>query len=104
MKAKEYFYEYNFLDEIITSHPYNECNRKKLDSIWNKVYCFFLKRYYKAKNTAIDYCNKVAYLQFDHSSSIEDERLFSAHSRIVELHYPDLKTLLLSIFKHKRLA
>lgn len=104
MKAKEYFYDHNFLDEVTTSISYTECNRKELDSIGNKFYCFLLKKFYKAKNTAIDYCNKVAYLQFDHAPMIEDERLSSAKSRIIEIHYPDLKTLVFSVFKRKQLA
>ncbi|HET8809888.1 MAG TPA: hypothetical protein VFM65_06440 [Flavobacteriaceae bacterium] len=104
MKAKEYFYDYNFLTEILASKNYNECNKKELNSWWHTMYCFFLKKYYKAKNTAIDYCNKVAYLQFDNSSVIEDDRLSIPNSRIVELHYPDLKTLLFSVFRKNRVA
>ncbi|HET8838186.1 MAG TPA: hypothetical protein VFM82_04245 [Flavobacteriaceae bacterium] len=101
MKAKEYFYQHNFLNEILTSPAYSECNKKELNSFWNKIYCFLLKKYYRAKATGIDYANKIAYIQFDHEPYLEDDRLHSAHSRIVELHYPDLKTLLLPFLRKK---
>ncbi len=104
MKTKEYFYQHNFLEEILSAPSYSECNKKELNSYWNTIYCFLLKRFYRAKATAIDYANKVAYLQFDHNHEIEDDRLFSANSRIVELHYPNLKTLLFSTFRRNRLA
>ncbi|MBW2962385.1 hypothetical protein [Mesonia aestuariivivens] len=97
MKVKEFYYEEKRIESLKNS-LFDEVSAVKKTS--DKLYCFILKKYFKAENVLIAYHQKIAYLQFSHSNhQITDERILIANTRIVEVHYSNLRKLLLSCLR-----
>lgn len=97
MKVKEYYYENEMISEIRKSLP-SEVSSVKRTS--DRLYCYLLKKYFKADHVVIDYQCKIAFLQFNHSTpQITDEKILVANTRIVEVHYNSLKNLLISCIR-----
>lgn len=96
MKIKEFYYEEEMIAEIKKSFAYPKNNTT------DRLYSYFLKRTFQAQEVAIDYERKIAYLQYQHENKITDERLTTASSKIVELHFNNIKQLLLTCIKRQQ--
>lgn len=97
MKVKEFYYESEMISEIRNSLPLESSSIKRTS---DKLYCFLIKNHFKAENVVIDYQRKIAFLQFSHTNPyVTDNKILVANTRIVEVHYTNLKTLLLSCIK-----
>lgn len=99
MQTKEFYYQHDFLQEGFLFPASTADKYKNAQSRIYKFHCFLLKKAFRAKKVVIDYSEKIAYLQYEHSSPIEDDRLHTANSRIVEVHYHNLKALFISLLK-----
>ncbi len=97
MKVKEFYYESEMISEIRNSLPLESSSIKRTS---DRLYCFLIKNHFKAENVVIDYQRKIAFLQFSHSNpQVTDDKILVANTRIVEVHYTNLKTLLLACIK-----
>ncbi|HIB37116.1 hypothetical protein [Mesonia sp.] len=100
MKVKEFYYEGERISTIRNSITREVSSVKKTS---DKLYCYLLKRHYKAENVVIDYNRKIAFLQYSISNNhITDERILVANTRIAEVHYRNLKSLLLACMPKNR--
>ncbi|MDR6300236.1 hypothetical protein [Mesonia maritima] len=96
MKVREYYYEEAIIEEIKKSFAFPK------NKTSDRLYSYFLKRNFQAQEVAIDYERKIAYLQYHHSTQHTDDRLTTASSKIVELHFSSMKQLLLTCIKRQR--
>lgn len=99
MQTKEFYCQREFLLESFLFPAPTDNKHKNANSRTYKLHCFLLKKVFGAKKVAIDYGKKIAFLQYNHTSPIEDDRVHTAHSRIVEVHYHNLKTLFIALLK-----
>jgi len=97
MKVKEFYYESERINTIKNSLS-NEVSSIKKTS--DKLSCYILKKHFKAENVVIDYTRKIAFLQYSYTNhQITDEKILVANTRIAEVHYTNLKDLLLTCIR-----
>ena len=100
MKVKEFYYDGERISTIRNSIAREVSSVKKTS---DKLYCYILKKHYKAENVVIDYSRKIAFLQYSFSNNyVTDERILVANTRIAEVHYKNLKSLLLACLPKNR--
>lgn len=100
MKVKEFYYDQDRISTIKNSINREVSSIKKTS---DKLYCYILKKHYEAENVVIDYDRKIAFLQYSHTNPyITDEKILVANTRIAEVHYNNLKQLLLSCLQKNR--
>jgi len=93
VRAKEYYYQnkLNLAKNVATP------KRKGA----HLIYCYLLKKHYKSSSVNIDYSKKIAYLHYDYGNkNVIDSRLFSANSRVVEIHFNSIGDLMLTCLKN----
>jgi hypothetical protein len=93
VKAREFYYRNKSnLNEIIAAP------KKK---VAHSFYCYLLKKHYKATLVNIDYTKKIAYLHYDYGNkNVIDSRLFSANTRVVEIHFNSIGDLMITCLKN----
>ena len=100
MKVREFYYEGEQISTIKNSLAGEVSSVKKTS---DKLYCYILKKHFKAENVVIDYNRKIAFLQYSYSNhQVTDDKILVANTRIAEVHYNNLRDLLLTCIQKNR--